>query len=191
MPNVLCKYFIIHMDVNDNILEDDWIKEFEDKDKLYKDFYKNDVYFAGIRFIYVNKWNEIEKIKVDNFFMSCPNYILRDEIIGILKRNSIIDNVRYKLLSILKYNIELEPNDIPLFLKNKYDSNFLSINKNIDSIKFEETINTFQDLNELIIVFYENSDLKSSQNHSVTKKIYLRGNNMNSHKKTIKKQYKE
>jgi hypothetical protein len=179
------------MELNDNILEDDWIKEFEDKDKLYENFYKNDVYFTAIRFIYVNKLNEIEKIKYDNFFMSSPNYILRDEIIGILKRNSIIDDIRYKLLSILKYNIELEPIDIPLFLKNKYDSNFLSINKNIDSIKFEQTINTFQDLNELIIVFYENSELKTKSNHSITKKIYLRGNIINNHKKTIKKQYKE
>lgn len=133
--------------------------------------------------------NEIEKIKFENFLMSTPNYILRDEIIGILKRNSIIDNIRYKLLSILKYNVELEPCDIPLFLKNKLNPSFLMVNKNIDSIKFEKTINTFQDLNELIIIFYENPELKSNNNNSITKKIYLRS--ITNHKKTTKKQYKE
>lgn len=133
--------------------------------------------------------NEIEKIKSENFLMTTPNYILRDEIIGILKRNSIIDNIRYKLLSILKYNVELEPSDIPLFLKNKIDTSFLTINKNIDSIKFERTIDTFQDLNEIIIIFYENSSMKSTENHNITKKIYLK--NTINHKKATRKQYKE
>lgn len=178
------------MDLNNDILLDDnWIKEFQQKDNLYKDFYKNDVYFTGVRYIYINKMNEIEKIKYENFLMTTPNYILRDEIIRILKVNSIIDNIRYKLLSILKYNVELEPSDIHMFLKNKINPDFLKISKNIDYIKFEPTINTFQDLNELIIIFHENQVIKSNENHSITKKIYLRSN-MN-HKKTTRKQYKE
>ena len=88
-------------------LNDDWISKFEKNDKLYQDFYKDNVYYTNIDFIYINKENEIEKIKQDTFLMSVENSITRDELIGLLKRNSIDNNKRYSLMSILKYNITL------------------------------------------------------------------------------------
>ena len=36
-------------------LDDNWIIDFENKDKLYQDFYKDDNYFTNINFIYVNQ----------------------------------------------------------------------------------------------------------------------------------------
>ena len=43
-------------------LNDDWIKTFEKTDKLYQDFYKDDLYYIHLKFCYVNRSNEIEKI---------------------------------------------------------------------------------------------------------------------------------
>ena len=99
-----------------NELNDDWINIFEDNDKLYKDFYKDNLYCVNIDFIYVNKNNEIEKIKQEPYLMSVLNSITRDELIGLLKRNSIDNDKRYSLLSILKYNITLDAEDIKNFL---------------------------------------------------------------------------
>ena len=76
-------------------LNDDWISKFEKNDKLYQDFYKDNVYYTNIDFIYINKENEIEKIKQESFLMSIENCITRDELIGLLKRNSIDNNKRY------------------------------------------------------------------------------------------------
>ena len=175
----------------DNELNDDWINNFEKTDKLYQDFYKDDLYYVNLKFLYINRSNEIEKIKEESFLMSRPNYISREEILQILK-NSVTDNDRrYSLLSILKYNITLDADDIKnfVFYPNE-ERNFLKVIKNIDAISFEKTINMLQDLNDLILLFYEKTqELKKPNVNTTTKKVYIRS--LSSHKKTIKKQYKD
>ena len=88
-------------------LNDEWVKNFQKIDDLYKDFYKDDIYYVNVKIVYVNRKNEIEKIKQTPFLMSKPNCICREEILGILKRSALEDNRKYFLLSILKYNILL------------------------------------------------------------------------------------
>lgn len=164
-------------------LDDKWITEFESNDKLYKDFYKDNVYYINIHLIYINKLNEIEKISKKYFLLSRPNIFLGSELIQTIKMYSIADKRRYSLLSILRYNITLNPDEIPNFVKSNHIwySNYLTPIKKIDDIKYDKTINTFQDLNELILLFYEKSIDKTLNN--MTKKIYLN----RQHKKTIKK----
>ena len=173
---------------NDN-LNDDFMVEFEKTDKLYQDFYKDDVYFVGLKFIYVNRSNEIEKIVTETFLLSTPNYIIREEMLQILKNNSTENNTSYSLLSALKYNIALEPTEISGFLKRDEDDgdNYLVPVKNVDTIKFEKTINMFHDLNELIMIFYEKSSEIKKKSANSTKRHHP-----HSHaKKTIRKQYKD
>ena len=177
----------------ENELNDDWIHNFEKTDKLYQDFYKDNLYYINVNFVYINRDSIIEKIKQESFLMSEPNCISREEIIGILKRNSIENDKRYTLLSMLKYNITLDIEDIQDFLTSSdvscYNEKFLNPIKHIDSIAFENSINMFHDLNDLILIFYEKSnELKTSINTNATKKIYLK---TNSNKKTIRKQYKD
>jgi len=169
-------------------LNDDWINNFDKTDKLYQDFYKDDLYYINIKFVYINRNNDIEKINMESYLMTTPNYISREEIIQILKKSSIDNDRQYTLLSILKYNITLDADDIKGFLYSDEERHFLTIIKNIDAISFEKTINMFQDLNDLILVFYEKSrELKELNPNNSTKKIYLHQNN----KKTIKKRYKD
>lgn len=177
------------MDIELDKLDDDWINNFEKTDKLYQDFYKDDLYFVNLKYIYINRSNEIEKIKMESFLMSSPNYISREEILQILKKSTIDDDRRYSLLSILKYNITLDADDINQFLNSNEERNFLMAVKNIDAIPFEKTISMLQDLNDLILIFYEKSqELKQVNPNNTTKKIYLHSN---TNKKTIKKRYKD
>ena len=176
------------------VLDEEWINKFEKTDKLFQDFYLDDIYYTEIHFVYINTNNDIEKIKETCFLLTTPNYISREEIIGLLKRNTIVNNKKYSILSILKCNITLKPEEIKNFLKSSnltdYLDNFLVPIKNIDAITFEKTINMFHDLNDLLFIFYEKSDeeLKRSSNN-VTKKVYL--NQKSNHKNTIRKQYKD
>ena len=140
------------MDIELDKLDDDWINNFEKTDKLYQDFYKDDLYFVNLKYIYINRSNEIEKIKMESFLMSSPNYITREEILQILKKSTIDDDRRYSLLSILKYNITLDTDDINQFLNSNEERNFLITVKNIDAVSFEKSISMFQDLNDLIFV---------------------------------------
>lgn len=175
--------------MHNNKLNDDFMVEFEKSDKLYQDFYKDDVYFVGLKFIYVNRSNEIEKIVTDTFLLSTPNYIIREEILQILKNNSTENNNSYSLLCALKYNIDLDPTEISDFLKRDDDAgdDYLVPVKNIDTIKFEKTINMFHDLNELIMIFYEKSSEIKKKSVNSTKRHHTHAYA----KKTIRKQYKD
>jgi hypothetical protein len=43
------------------VLDEDWINEFEKTDKLFQDFYLDDIYYTEVHFIYINTSNDIEK----------------------------------------------------------------------------------------------------------------------------------
>jgi len=169
------------MDVNS-------IVKFKQEDKLYADFYKDDNYYIDIHYVYVNRRNEIVKIRREPFILTTPNTICRDELIGILKRNSIDDSVPYSILSILKYNITVNPEDVASFTKDADSESFLSTITNIDDIRIERTISMFQDLNDLMFVFYEKNVISEKSNNNVTKRVYI--SETNKRRKTIRKQYK-
>ena len=171
-------------------LDTSWITNFEIIDKKYKELYIDDLNSINICYIYIDN-NEIQNIKHQKKILSTPNFLSRIELIEILKKNSFINNIRYKVLSLIKYNINLEPENLDTFLKNPKNYKFLSIIKHIDEIKWEKTIKMFRTLNELYIIFYKNNDV---EHHNTTKKIYLteKGKNMNriisiKHNKTIRK----
>jgi len=171
------------MDNCDERLDDDWLTKFTETDKLYQEFYKDDVYYTDIHFVYINPKNEIVKINKESFLLNNKNYIMREELVGLIKRNSIVDSTRYSVMSILKYNITLDPTNIKSFVFNQED-NYLTPIKNIDTIKFDQTIHMFNDLNDLLIILYEKAVINTN---NLTRKVYL-------HAKTkpdgTRKQYK-
>ena len=183
------KDFDSDLELEDTKLDSKWIDDFELQDKKYESFYTEDITHIHFHCIYVNRNNDIEKIKEEKLLMKTPNYISRDEMIGILKKNSIINNKRYIVLSIVKYNINLEPSDIQFFLKpsKNLDSTFLTSVKNIDAIPLERSISMFQDLNDIFIIFSETAekstkiDTKTLNN---TRRVYI--NKRNARKKTLR-----
>lgn len=175
------------MEVDTIPLNNEWIRKFAETDQLYKDFYKDDIYYTNLNIIYLNNENEIEKIKQESFLLSQCNYITTEEIIKILKENMTDQSKKYSLLSILKYNITLNPEHVIPYLSQDYsvDSNdFLTSINHIMPITFEKSISMFHDLTDLIIIFYDKSVKPHA--HNVTKKIVLRSNRKNTHRKQYK-----
>lgn len=174
------------------LLNDNWIVDFEKKDTFYKEFYKDNIYYSNIHTVYINRKQEICQIKEDTLLLSIPNVITREEIIGLLKQQSLNDNKQYKLLSILKYNITLDPETVLKYVNCTNDElsnyNYLEDVKHIDEIHFNKSISMFQDLTDIYLIFFEKStELINKNLHNSTKKIYLHTR----HKKTIRKQYKD
>jgi len=179
-------------DKDEENLDDSWINDFEKNDKPYDEYYKDNISTININVLYVNKENNIEKVSEEVFYMQKQNIISREEIIGIIKKNTILNGNYYSLLSIIKYNIVLNPEDVTAFLKTTnfhyYNDTFFTTLKNIDTIYFEKTINMFQDLNTLFIIFYEKDKTISGTTsiRNTTKKIYLKNKNTKN-KKTIRR----
>jgi len=150
------------MDSLESLLDnDDWIEKFEEIDKSYSNFYLEDVYSLKLYFIYVDQNHNIQKIKHERRVLHKPNLLSREEIISIIKDNC--EPKRQSLITILKYNIDLDNRDIKDYLRSNRTSSSISNSsyehmtsiKNIDEIPFNRTISMFQDLNNLFFLFLE------------------------------------
>jgi hypothetical protein len=182
----------------DLVLQDidtSWIEEFENLDKEYKDYYTEELATIKIHYIYVNKNNEIERIIQDKLILKTIGTLSKEELISIIKHATICNQVKYSLLYILKYNINLDPIYLKTFIRNKdtlknIGTPFLQSIKNIDSIKFDKSISIFHDLNNLFIIFYDKNKDKLTNNSTSdkTKKIFI---NPNSFKKTRRNIFKD
>jgi hypothetical protein len=166
-----------------------WLQEFEKLDNEYKNYYTEELSFIRIHSIYVNSDNEITKIKEQKMMLKTPSTIYKEELFDIIKHNSFFCNIKYSLLSILKFNLNIEPINLTNFLKNKdknIGNSFLQPNKHIDTIKFDKSISMFHDINDIIIIFHHKITSHIPSNR--TKKIFI---NSNAKKKTKKKELKE
>jgi len=165
----------MNFDYCEEKLDDSWINDFEIGDKPYNDFYKDNIFSININIIYIDKDNNIVKVNEETFLMQNPNTISREELVGIIKKNTTINHNKYSLFSILRYNITLNPEDINIFLKTNtfehYNKFFFTSLKHIDTIVFDKSIITFQDLNALFIIFYEKD--KNDNIANTTKKVFL------------------
>lgn len=166
----------------DKDLDTDWIEEFESLDNKYKMFYKENINNIKFKYVYVNKDNNIEKIKEEILLLKQINLISREEMIEIIKKKCSFIDKTFSVLSILKYNFDVEPSDINHYMKEN-ETSLLTLIKNIDNIPLNKTIQMFQDLNEIIIIFYEK--INHEKNLNLTKKIFIR--NKNADKNMIKR----
>ena len=171
-----------NIESSDEELEDtSWMDLLEKEEEDYKSFYKENVDIVKIFYTYVDSDNKIYYVKKDNLLIE-NNKINRDELIYILKKNKQNNNKNHKLISVLQYNIDLEPEDVLNYLKQKEKYNFLTIVSKINDILWNDTINIFKNLNSLHIVYYEEPKKKLS----TTKKVYI-GNGKLKRKKHTRK----
>jgi len=164
-------------------LDISWINEFEKIDNEYKIYYTEELSFIRIHYIYLSNNNDIEKIREEKIFLKIPGMLQKDELLSIIKHNSFSNQVKYSLLSILKFNINIEPEHLKTFLRSKnllLGESFLQSIKNLDTIKFDKSITMFHDINDILIIFHEKNRKPLSNS---TKKVFI---NSNSTKKTKK-----
>jgi hypothetical protein len=157
--------------------DSDWIDEYVKEEKIYSQFYNSSVENIKLYFIYVNKYNTIEnilqeKIIIDNGLLN------KDRILYLIKNKKIKNNIKYKLISLLKYNITLEPEYINQFINSKMNQTYLTNINILEDIYFQKTITILQNLNSLFFIFNEinndNPTFHSKENKNIfTKKIYF------------------
>ena len=149
-------------------LDTDWVKEYNDIEELYSDFYKEELKVVSVYFLYINRNSDLFHIKKDIIDLS-NNILEKDVIISILKKNMIFNKNKYRPISILKYNLTISPQDVEQYTKNTNKYTFLESEKKINDIKFYNSISLFNDINGIYFVLHEQWD---SSTHK-TKKVYL------------------
>jgi hypothetical protein len=157
---------------DDELLDTTWVNEFKESEQVYSEFYKEPVTAIVVYLMYVNKENELEHVHRDRCFLENPGLLKRNTIVAFIKRYQFMFSINYKLNSLLKYNIDLDPAEINDFLNAEnqscYDNRFLTAEKYLNDVVYDDSITMFQDLNALFIIFREN---KPTMNQ--TKRISL------------------
>ena len=173
-------------------LDTSWIDDFDAIDNEYKSYYSESLEFINMNCIYLNAANEIINVHEEKVIFLNKGILCREEVVGLIKRNSIINNKdKYSLLSILVFNINIEPENLKTFFKLNKDkcnnkdkgSQYLHSIKNIDAIVFDKSISLFHDINNLYLVFYK----KTVRKDGLTKRRSLSSftKTKRKHEKTI------
>ena len=151
--------------------DSEWIKDYEEKENEYKKFYKEEVNIIDIIFVYINHDNEIYNVK--NFKEYIANsQINYERIIEIIKNYQNNMDIKHKLMGLLNYKIDIDPENIKQLFNYDINPGTLYSIKNINNINFDKTINLLQDLNSLIFIFKVKSIDKNNKN-TTTRRITL------------------
>ena len=165
------KYLILLMECNEEVFDESWIEEFEQEDKEYDMFNEEENDSIRVNILYVNKRNELERVNEKNIKLSTPNKIKKEELIRLIKENEKQDKIKYKLISLLVYNLTLKHDELKNFLRNDESFNFMTSLRNIDDYGIDSTINCLQDVNTIFILF--NEDEKKPGKHTKRVKFNL------------------
>ena len=170
-------------EIDTDEIDNTWVTDYKKTEENYNVFYNEKVNTIKIFFMYLNTDKTVVNTRQEILTLNNDSILRKEQLIHIIKNNQILNNIKYKLFSIVRYNIDLQPDEINKFLSvsntdtdtdKTYINRFLIDNKNIDDIYFADTITIFQELNTLYIIFKE----QNTNKYLYTQKIknYLKKN---------------
>ena len=202
-------------EIDTDEIDNTWVTDYKKEEEDYNIFYTEKVNTIKMFFMYINTDKTVVNARQEILTLNNDSILRKEQLIHIIKNNQILNNIKYKLFSIVRYNIDLQPDEINKFLSvsvsvsdsntisdsntvsdshtvsdsntdKTYINRFLIVDKNIDDIYFADTITIFQDLNSLYIIFKE----QNTNKYLYTQKIknYLK-KNYNKQRHTRHKKY--
>jgi hypothetical protein len=176
-----------------------WINEQERIQNIQSNYYREPMETVNTYFIYINQNQYIDKILCEKYDLE--NHVnggslLNKEILLKIIQNKKIktEYSKYKLIDILQYHIELEPEHIQTFINGEPYENSQKILKNIsffDEIVLSPSIFIFHGINCLYFIFQEVETINIKKRKSL--KSILKNNSKNDdreHSKKITKKVK-
>jgi hypothetical protein len=179
---------------DDETLDTSWLDEFKQAEASYNNFYKEPVNSIRLYMLYINELKEIALCVKNRYKLDAENCLTRERILPLIQHYQQQNGQQYKLHSLLRYNIDLNPEEISDYVNEttpshlSSSSRFLTSEKYLDNISYKDSITMFHNLNALYFIFYEVP--KKACNQSNTKRIKLvthtAKTKRNNHKKNLK-----
>lgn len=155
-------------EIEDHSIDVSWIEQFEQEEYKYAMFYPEKIKELTVSILYINGRKELEKISVKKIKLEKYNEIQKNDLLALIKQHDKIDDIKYKILSILVYNFTLQNDELKNFLNNSEKYDFMTNLKQIDTYELESSIECMSDINNLYILFYQDTPntLSSSTHHT-------------------------
>lgn len=160
-------------------IDTNWINEFENIDDKYKVFYREKVEEIRIFSLYSDKNFNLFHIKKEKHILS-DSLLKTAQLKNLVKKNMIHNNKKFRPISLLSYNFNLDETNVKDYIHKSEQYSFLKNHKSFKDIKWQDTIVYFKELNSLFILYFET--WKENKNCK-TKKIFIK----NSKNKKTKK----
>ena len=107
-------------------LDTEWIEDFEKIEGDYNDFYKEKLDSVNIFLVYVNRKNELFHIKNESILLE-DGILKKENLIYLIREHRKYDKKIFSPLTLLKYNISLDPLDVKKFIANPTNYNFITV----------------------------------------------------------------
>jgi hypothetical protein len=190
---------------DDEILDTSWLTKFKEVESKYTSFYKEAITSIRLYVLYI-KNNELIQQKTSRCMLDAANCLKRERIMALIHEYQEHDLTHYKLKSLLRYNIDLNPEEVSDFVNDEAvaqaaTDRFLTSKKYLEDIHYNDSITMFRSLNALYFIFYAdpaksktntNTNTNTSTAYSAlnqTKRIHLAKQHKtkrNKHKKNLK-----
>jgi hypothetical protein len=149
-------------------LDVSWIAEQQRIQNIETNYCREPVTDIQIYSLYINKNSYIDKIARKKHNIT-DNVLTRDAVLGIIQNNKRMDSKKYKLMDVLLYHVDLEPqhiqtysqtNDIPASSKS-----FFKVLPIVDEIHIPHSIFIFHSLSSVFFMYKEVDT--GSHNHTI------------------------
>ena len=138
-------------------IDESWTQEFREAEGPYDRFYKETTNSIKLFFLYVNSVGELVTMKSERVMLDAENLLKKETLCGLIKTRETCSGTKYKLKSLLRFNIDAEPEDALEALEGADAADYAHDESYMSDIHFQDTICTFQDLNSLFLLFNEST----------------------------------
>lgn len=130
-------------------------------------------------FLYVGG-KEVESVHRTTQLLDQRSVFPKHAVANMVRAHQYLNETRYKLISLLRYNIAVEPEDVAGVVyeaESAHNPPFLQEERHIDDIHFVDTMNVFQHTNAVFFVFSRDHPArKRRDNKGETKRILFNDN---------------
>ena len=139
-----------------NVLNIPTTSDYNSKIEYSKKFKLKRIKDISIYLTYINSENEIEIISKKKLYIeNKENTITRNQMVDIIKNNQRRNNIQYKLISVMVYNINVTPETLSDYIEKPEDFISLFTLSRIDSFELQSTISILKEFNALYFFFFE------------------------------------
>jgi len=149
-------------------LDVSWIAEQQRIQNIETNYCREPVTDIQIYSLYINKNSYIDKItrKKHNII---DNVLTRDAVLGIIQNNKRMDSKKYKLMDVLLYHVDLEPQHIQTYSQTNNipasSKSFFKVLPIVDEIHIPHSIFIFHSLSSVFFMYKEVDT--GSHNHTI------------------------
>jgi hypothetical protein len=139
-------------DIENIELDDEWIKDIDKEEKIYKKFYTSNPNYVNIYITYLDCSNNIIHIKT----LTCSlkdNVLSKTKLIYYISKYSKFHKKKYTCFDIVKYNIDIDSKAIDNYIDENESCNYLTNESKISDIHWKNSVEILHSVNSLYIFY--------------------------------------